>query len=205
MLLVYLDPYLLGDPLFLTQLARDMAHRAGGALLVHGSGEAGERALEATGAVARQRAGVWAVESPEQAALVERATRELNRQIVHELNEAGVPTIRLIGADRGLLKNTGGVVTAGGTQWLATLLGQGVVGVLASLVQADQDELVEIAPLDAVAALATATDGARAVVLATGSSPARTAYDAALVERLQSRNVSAEVIARGGLREIASS
>jgi len=202
MLLVYLDPYHLGDPLFLTQLARDLAHRGGGALLVHGSGEAGERALEATGAVARERDGVWEVETPEEAAVVERATRELNRQIVHELNEAGVPAVRVMGADRGLLKKEGETTVTGTTDWVATLVAQGVVGVLAVLVRSDGDELVEVEPMGAVGALAKAIGTARVVLLETGSNDARQAHDAGLTERLRGSNVDALVVRRGDLRSI---
>ncbi|GAB5535693.1 MAG: hypothetical protein Rubg2KO_19420 [Rubricoccaceae bacterium] len=202
--LVYLDPYHLGDPLFLTQLARDLSHRAGGAVLVHGSGEAGERALEATGALARQRDGVWEVQSPEEAAIVERATRELNRQIVHELNEVGVPAIRVMGGDRGLLKQEGEAIAVGSVQWIQDLVAQGVVGVLAALVDADTDALAEVDAVAAVGALATAIEGAQVVLLETGSSDARKARDAELVERLTQANVDATLVRRGDLRSISA-
>lgn len=202
MLLVYLDPYLLGDPLFLTQLARDLAHRGGGALLVHGSGEAGERAIEATGAIARQREGVWDVDTPELEATVERATRELNRQIVHELNEAGVPAIRVIGADRGLLKQAEGRVAAGRTEWLASLVQQGVVGVVAALVASDGDALVEVDAVAAVGALATAMGAEKVRLIATGASSTREAHDAVRAEQLLEDGVSAVRIRREEIRSI---
>ena len=199
MLLVTLDPYLLGDPLFLTQLARDLAHRGGGAVLVHGSGEAGERALEATGAVARQLDGVWAVASEEEAHVVERATRELNRQIVHELNEAGVSAIRVLGADRGLLKRDGATVLAGATEWLDELASQGVVAVVAAVVAPTEGggALREIDRLEASAALARAASGARVRVMTAGSDREGAGRQIEALERL---GVDASALAPGALR-----
>ena len=202
MLFVYLDPYHLGDPLFLTQLARDLAYRGGGALLMHGSGEAGERALEATGAVVRESDGVWEVSTPEEAAVVERAARELNRQIVHELNEAGVPAIRVMGADRGLLKKEGGAVRAGSAGWVADLVAKGGVAVLASLVRGEGDALVEVEPLAAVGALAGELATPRVVLLSTGSSPGQQARDERLAEQLQGLGVDASILPRADLRSI---
>ena len=198
MLILTIDPYLLGDPLFSTQLARDLAHRGRGAVLVHGSGDAGERALEATGAVVRQHRGVWAVETEAQALRVERATRELNRQIVHELNEAGVSAIRVLGADRGLLKRDGETVRAGATAWLRTLASQGIVAVVAAVVapQAEGGALREVDRLEASAALAAATDE-RVAVLTAGSD-----RDGAerQTEGLRRLGVEAFAVAPGDLR-----
>ena len=133
-----LDAYHLGDPLFLGGLARDLAARAAtgadGLVLVHGSGERGERALEALGLAPTATDGVWDAGTDEQAAAVERATRELNREVAHELNEAGVASVRVVGADRGLLKAGGGSVIATKTNWLAALVRQRVVAVVAALV-----------------------------------------------------------------------
>ena len=135
-MLVLLDAYHLSDPLFVTGLARDLAARGRGGLLVHGSAERGERALEGLGAAPTQEDGVWGVEDAEQAAAVERATRDLNREIVHELNEAGTAAIRMMGADRGMIKlDDSGAVTAARSPWLAGLVQQGVVVVLAALVR----------------------------------------------------------------------
>lgn len=204
MLLICLDPYLLGDPLFLSQLARDLAHRGGGALLVHGSGEAGERAIEATGALARQRDGVWDVDTPELTAEVERATRELNRQIVHELNEAGVSAIRVIGADRGLLKRINGEVVAGHTDWLSGLVRRGVVAVVATLVDAAGDALPEVDPVVGASALARALGVESVVLIASGSTTEREAHDAAWIETLRSRGMRAERVRRDQIRSIPS-
>ena len=195
---ITLDPYLLGDPLFLTQLARDLAHLGRGAVLVHGSGEAGERALEATGAIARPLDGVWAVANEAEATTVERATRELNRQIVHELNEAGVSAIRVLGADRGLLKRDEGAVRAGATAWLGELVGQGVVAVVAAVVAPEAGEaLREVDRLDATAALGRSLDGARVLAMTAGSDREGAERQ---IEALKGLGVAAEVLNPGALR-----
>ncbi len=164
-MLLLLDAYHLGDPLFLTGLARDLAARGAGAVLVHGSGERGERALESLGLLPTATDGVWAVADEEQAAIVERTTRDLNREIAHELNEAGVASVRVIGADRGLLKREGDAVTAGRTAWLGRLMEQGVVAVVAALVEGEGDALREVDAAAAAAALAGALGQPATVLL----------------------------------------
>lgn len=163
MLVVLLDPYHLGDPLFITQLARDVQARSGGLVLVHGSAERGERALEALGAVAVEEDGRWRTGTEPERAAVERAMRELNRQVVHELNENGVSAVRVTGANRGLLRVVDGAVAAGETAWVRRLVEQGVVLVAAALVEADGGTLVEVDAAAAAAVLADAL-GAEAVV-----------------------------------------
>ena len=162
-LLVYLDRYHLGDPLFLPGFARDVKAHEGPLVLVHGSGEAGERALEAEGLMPERRDGALVVSTPHTAALVERATRDLNRQIAHVLNEGGVPSVRMLGADRGLLRRGGdGQVEAGRAGWLAAVTRQGAVPVVATLVAGMDGVAVEVDGGAAVAALAGALteDGA---------------------------------------------
>ncbi len=163
MTVVYIDPYFLGDPLFVTGLARDLAASGGGSggggsVLVHGSGERGERALESLGRTPRLADGVWETEDEAGRAAVEQAARELNRGVVHELNEQGVASIRALAADRGLVKAAGGGVEAGQTAWLAELVGQGVVAVVASLVLRD-GALHEADAVATAAALARAMGG----------------------------------------------
>lgn len=154
-MLLLLDAYHLGDPLFVTGLARDLAARGEGAVLVHGSVERGERALESLGALPTAEDGAWTVADDDQAAAVERATRDLNREIVHELNEAGVAAIRVIGADRGLLKQEGEAVIASKASWLGGLVEQGVVAVVAALVEPlGSGPLCEVDAAAAAAALA---------------------------------------------------
>ena len=170
-MVLLLDAYHLGDPLFVTGLARDLAARPGGAVLVHGSGERGERALEALGVLPETRDGVWVASDAEQAEAVERATRTLGREIAHELNEAGVASVRVLGADRGLLRRTAGGVEAGKTTWLQTLVDQGVVAVVASLVGgAEGGALDEADPAASAAALAAALGQPVMVLLKKGLS-----------------------------------
>lgn len=167
MTVVYLDPYFLGDPLFVPGLARDLAAREAGLVLVHGSGERGERALESLGRVAHRTADGWETGDEAGRAAVERAARELNREVVHELNEQGVASIRALAADRGLVKSAGGAVEAGKTAWLADLVRQGVVAVVASLVLRD-GALAEADAAATAAALAGALGGT-ALALSTRS------------------------------------
>lgn len=169
MLLVLLDAYHLGDPLFIPQLARDVAARKEGLVLVHGSGEAGERAVEALGGVAVQRGGVWAAETDAAVAGVERAARDLNRRIVHEMNEAGAPAVRVMAADRGLVsRGEGGALRAGRTAWLATLVSQSVMPVVASFVAGPGNHFCEADPAETAAALAEALGATAIALLMTG-------------------------------------
>ena len=160
-MVLLLDAYHLGDPLFLPGFARDVAARVSGTplVLVHGGGEAAERALEAEGLSAARTGGVLAVQHPRAAEIVERAARELNREIVHALNEAGVPAVRFTGADRGLLRpGPSGVEAQAG--WLKALADQGAVPVVAALVRRDEGAaLREVSAGAAAAALAHAMDG----------------------------------------------
>lgn len=167
MTVVYLDPYFLGDPLFVPGLARDLAARGAGLVLVHGSGERGERALESLGRMPRQSDGVWETDDEAGRAAVERATRELNRELAHELNEQGVASIRALAADRGLVKADGAGVAPGRTAWLGDLVRQGVVAVVASLVVRD-GALGEADAAAVAGTLAAALEG-EAVALTTRS------------------------------------
>ncbi len=156
-IVVYLDPYFLGDPLFIPGLARDVAARGEGVVLVHGSGERGERALESLGHMPTSRAGVWDTDDLEGQSAVERATRDLNRELHHEMNEAGVASIRVTGSDRGLIKRVEGDLEVGKTAWVGTSLKQGVTIVLASLVEVD-GVVLEVDAATTAAVLANALD-----------------------------------------------
>ena len=172
MTVLYLDPYFLGDALFLGGFARDLAARPPGAplVVVHGSGEAGERAVEALGEPAVAERGVWAVRSPAARAAVVRAARELGRSVVHELGEAGVAGVRVAGLDRGLLTWDGAALRAGRTDWLRTLAEQGGVPVVAAL--AARDGTAEDAdPATAAAVLARALGADAVTALLTGRAP----------------------------------
>ena len=174
MLVVLLDAFHLGDPLFVSQLARDVAARKEGLVFVHGSGEAGERALEARGVFPEQAGGVWPTTSSAEAAEVERAARDLNRRLVHEMNEAGAPAVRVMASDRGLVARDAtaqppGALRAGKTGWLATLVAQGGVAVVAAFVAGDaaRDAAGPLAEVDAAATAAVLAGalGADAVAL----------------------------------------
>jgi hypothetical protein len=133
-MVLYFDAYSLGDPLFATALGRDVKARGAGLVLVHGSGEAGERALEAAGAWPSADSGVWRVSTDAEADAVERAVRDLNRRLSHEINEAGAAVVGVVG--RGLLRvdpSVGSGTAAGRTDWLADLVGKGATAVVASM------------------------------------------------------------------------
>ncbi len=130
---LYLDRYHLGDPLFLNGLARDVLAFPEPLVLVHGAGEEAERALEAQGRVPEWRDGVLVVESDADRALVERAARDLNRRIVHTLNDAGVSAVRLDAGSRGLFRVGEAGLEVNKTDWLRALVAQGVVPVIAAL------------------------------------------------------------------------
>ena len=215
---IYLDAYPLGDPLFVTGLARDLEARAKrrlpGLVLVHGAGEAGERAVEGTGAVVRREGGIVVAESEEAKRVVERAARDLNRQIVHELNEAGVAALRVIGADRGLLKRSeGGGARVGKAGWVADLVRQGVVVTVATLVDDGGDALLEVDPAAAAGALAQALGEGSVGVVGMGRAVpvgplgadaaqqlAAEAPGADALRRLTSAGVPVEVLKAGSLR-----
>lgn len=131
---LYLDRYHLGDPLFLNGFARDVLGLDAPCVLVHGAGEAAERALEAQGRFPETNGGVLAVETEADRALVARAARDLNRQIAHTLNDAGVAAVRLEASGRGLIQTTDDGIEAGKTGWLRKIVEQGAVPVIAALV-----------------------------------------------------------------------
>jgi isopentenyl phosphate kinase len=131
---LYLDRYHLGDPLFLNGFARDVLGLDAPCVLVHGAGEAAERALEAQGRFPEFEGGVLAVETEADRALVARAARDLNRQIAHTLNDAGVAAVRLEASGRGLIRATSDGFEAGNTGWLRGIVAQGAVPVIAALV-----------------------------------------------------------------------
>lgn len=178
-MVVLLDAYSLGDPLFVNAFSRDVRARGAGLVAVHASGEAGERALEGLGGWPQAADGVWQVGSETEAAAIERATRETNRRWVHALNEEGVPVIGLVGAGRGLLRRAGDRLEAGATDWLAALVRGGATAVVAALV-ADASRtdpsstlgatLQEVDAARAAAALAEAL-GTFVAVFATGRAP----------------------------------
>ena len=159
MTVVYLDPDHLGDPLFIPGLARDLTARTSGLVLVHGSGERGERALESLGLFPKAADGVWRVDDDRQRGAVERATRELNREVVHEFNEQGVVAVGAMAGDRGLVRVEEGQAVVGKARWVADLVRQGVTVLVGTLVDGAEVDAAAVA-----GRLAAALDG-RAVAL----------------------------------------
>lgn len=123
MLTLILDDYHLGDPMFAGRLARAVEKRTVPLVLVHDSGEEGGRALEALGKIVeRDESGVWPVGTDEERRIIERATRDLNRKLVAEMNENGVPAVRITGLDRGLLSlDQEGVLRCRRRDWIRSL------------------------------------------------------------------------------------
>ena len=214
MFVFFLDAYHLGDPLFLTGLARDLKarHDAGGegVVIVHGVGEAAERAIEATGREPVRVAGALQTPTAQDAALVERAGRDLNRQIVHELNDAGVHAIRVTGADRGLVRPDG---TVGKTEWLATLARQRGVAVVVSLAPEADGTLREADPAVLSARIARSLASGAVVALGTPEAGVRSLSGAALeaavpdadaLRRMGSEGVDVVVARRSALRSPGS-
>jgi len=125
--LIYLDDYTLGDPLFLNQLSRTLTSLVQPTILAHGAGERLSRRLEEAGHIA----GIDPEPSPEALAdEIERAHREENRNIVHVLNEAHVPVVGVLAAQRRILFMTGDLPKAGELTWLKSLASSGVIPVV---------------------------------------------------------------------------
>jgi len=105
-------------------------------LLLHGSGEQAERLLEAEGLFPERKEGLVQVRTAAEAALVERAARQVNRQIVGALTDEGVPAVGLQGLGRGLLRlSDEGRVITGRIDWLKDLAQKQAVAVVSALVE----------------------------------------------------------------------
>ena len=139
MYLIYLDDYHLDDLLYMPSLAQQMGrmrHARPACLFVHGSGEQADRLLEAEGLFPEREGGVVQARTPEEAALVERARRQVNRRVVGALTEEGVHAVGFQGADRGLLKvDDEGTVTTGRATWLKDLVEKRAVPVVSARAQ----------------------------------------------------------------------
>lgn len=154
--LLYLDRFHLGDPLFLQALGRALARRGDMNLrpiLVHGQGEFVQRRLESEGIFLRMHRGVYAATTAEEERLIDTSTRDLNRWLTGLLTEAVVPAVGFMGADRDLLRREGEAIRVGRVEWVAQLLGQEVVPVIASTARGDDGSTVAVDPVEALAAL----------------------------------------------------
>ncbi|MDX1547497.1 MAG: acetylglutamate kinase [Rhodothermales bacterium] len=175
-LLIFLDDYHLGDPLFVDGLAQRMGRSPARprCLLVHGGGEEAVRALEGEGLFPEMQDGVPTVAGGAGAAVVERAVRQLNRTIVGTLTDAGVPAVGVHGADRGLLRpGADGRIEAGRAGWLHALVAQGGVPVVSALVEPAAGPWRLAPPAQVVRALAEsgAEHGLAVVLLARSGTP----------------------------------
>ncbi len=182
---LYLDRYHLGDPLFLNGFARDVQALGAPCLIVHGAGEAAERMLEARGQIARWEDGVLVAETPEDRALVARAARDLNRQVAHTLNDAGVAAIPLEAGGRGLVRQDESGVRAENAGWLGDLVAQRAVPVIATLVAADEGGVREANGGGVAGAIAKelAANGTEAVVMFLSTKPLDDSKGGVSVER----------------------
>ncbi|MEL6705442.1 MAG: hypothetical protein AAFU38_10410 [Bacteroidota bacterium] len=130
-MLLFLDDYHLGDPLFLSGLAQDLARSQRPALLLHTGREAAATALEAVGVLDPE--SMLEGELGAHSAVVERSVRDENRSIAAALTEAGVAAVRLMASDRGLVQPGRARLVLGDSAWIGTLLRQRSCLVLAAM------------------------------------------------------------------------
>lgn len=200
---LYLDRYHLGDPLFLTRLARDIKVRPEPVLLVHGAGEGAERALEADGSQPRWRGTVLETKTAEAAETVALAARALNRSIAHALNDAGVAAVRLDGASRGLLAaSADGAVRPANAGWLGPLVASGAVPVVAALGGAGS--IPRQLPAGAVLAALAEAVGGDVLLLARGDVPAGEATPVAKTAAFLPEPEAASGALAGGARVLVT-
>lgn len=136
MYLLCIDDYHLADPLFIDELGRELSsHRQElpPLLLIHGSGEAAERALEGQGLFRERAGGVLQVASAQEAAVVDRAAREANQRLVDRLTDAVLPAVSIPGDARGLLVHDGPGVRVGDVHWIRQLVAQEALPVVSAL------------------------------------------------------------------------
>lgn len=204
---LYLDPYFLGDPLFMTGLARDLRARmdAGGdgLVIVHGTGEEGERAVEAMGHEPIREAGALVLSDAEAAGAVERAGRDLNRRLVDTLNEAGVSAVRVVASDRGLVRPDGSI---GDASWLTRLAGQRAVPVVLAMQADGMSAPRDLDPAGVSALLAAGSDGGSVLALSTRSAGdaeviARHVPDTEALRRMELAGATSRVVVRASLRQ----
>ncbi len=139
MYLIYLDDYHLDDLLFVPGLAQQMGRMRQvrpACLLLHGSGDQAERLLEAEGLFPERKGGLVQARTPAEAALIERALRQVNRRVVGALTEEGVHAVGFQGADRGMLRvDEDGTIETGRVAWLKELIEKRAVPVVSALAQ----------------------------------------------------------------------
>ena len=155
--LVYLDREHLGDKLYMQGLAQKISASPSGeppCILVHGSGEKVERTLEAEGYFPERSRGVLEVDSAEHIALVERAVREVNQEIVSTLTDEVVSTVGVQGDKRSLMTRRADGIGVGKVGWVEALVKQRILPVVSALAEDASDGRVrEIWTADALVAL----------------------------------------------------
>lgn len=168
--LLFLDPYHLDDPLFISTLARlrsKVQAQPPPTLLLHGGGDQAERLLEAEGHFPSKSGGIIQPTSPQEAVLLERAIRGVNRKLVSTFTDEGIHSVGFHGVDRKLLRlQDDGTLRAGKLAWLLDLAHKGVLPVLSTLVQDHSLGTVkEGEPSHAIRAITTALTGYKVVVV----------------------------------------
>ncbi len=159
MRILVIDDYHLSDGLFIRHLGGRIAEagrEAGPMVILHGSGEAAERALEAEGVVLPlgRKDGLLPMETDAQRRIVVGAARASNRQLAAALTDAKVPAVALSGSDRRILyMDAAGRLVASPSPWLAQLARRGAVPVISSVADLGTGEGREVHPLDAAVAL----------------------------------------------------
>ncbi len=176
-----LDDYHVGDPHFLQSLAREITGSRPNPpriLMVHGSGEAAERALEGQGRFRKRTEGVLAIGSAEEAAIVDRATRQANQKVVDTLTDEIVPAVSVQGDARNLFVHTDSGVQVGSTGWLRDLVENEGVPVISSIARHPQTGGArEVSLAEAVVALAGALDSNDLQIVAFVRSQGRNLFD----------------------------
>ena len=146
--LLYLDRYRMEDQLFLQQLARTLTGKFGDVppcLILHGSGEYAERVLEGEGLFPERRDGVLQTDSPHAEALVERAIRQFNKNLVGLLTDEVVSAVGVQGINRNLFRlDEQGRLQARGFEWVEDLAERGVVPVLSALAYDQEGRIREV-------------------------------------------------------------
>ncbi|MFQ5571841.1 MAG: hypothetical protein ACE5G0_19355 [Rhodothermales bacterium] len=167
---LYVDPYHLDDPFFLSSMAQRMKRveqRLPPLLILHNSGEQAERVLEAEGLFPGRVEGRLDLRTSKERAVLERAMRDVNRRIVGTLTDEGVHAVGFHGLDRGILRiGAHGQVSAGRVAWLRDLVLKRVVSVLSTLVRDPRTGHVrEESMQSATLAMARALNDERIVVV----------------------------------------
>ncbi len=165
--LLWVDDYHAGDPLFFQTLARSLRASVSSGrrhVLVHGAAERAARLLESSAIPYDMSDDIPVSDAPGAADLIQRAYREVNKQIVAVLTEFGVASVGFQGSDRRLLATGNGKPSAGSVHWLEAVLANGTVAVV-SAAAAGGESPQPIPVGEAAEALSSAFTRLRAEVL----------------------------------------